>query len=199
MRFHTSTAVTACGLAAGLAVAGCTPGSSSSPSSAAQTGNAVSTHGSSPSSSPQAQAAGSPSTCQPANLSFALGTRSGGAGQQTMAVDLTNKGSSACTMDGFPGVDLVGAANGKQNYTWSLTRSSSRYSKVTVQPGETAHFDLKYLPGVSGDGTNMTVVKMVVTPPNAYTHSEVTWSQPVLLQDGATHTGTYIMPVVSGS
>jgi Protein of unknown function (DUF4232) len=204
MRFRTSTAVTVCVFAAGLTVAGCSSASSSSssagsattspasPGSTAQAGGTAATQ----SSSPQAQAAG---TCQPADLSLALGARSGGTGQQTMAVDLTNKGSSACTMDGFPGVDLVGAANGKQNYTWSLARSSARYLKVTVQPGKTAHFDLRYLPGVSGDGVNMTVVKMVVTPPNAYTHSEVTWSQPVLLQDGATHTGTYITPVVSGS
>jgi hypothetical protein len=116
-----------------------------------------------------------------------------------MAVDLTNKGSSACTMDGFPGVDLVGAANGKKNFTWSLVRSSASYSKVTVQAGKTAHFDLKYLPGTAGDGANITVVKMVITPPNAYKQAEVSWSQPVLLQDGATHPGTYITPVVSGS
>lgn len=101
-------------------------------------------------------------------------------------------------MAGFPGVDLVGAANGKQDYTWSLVRSSARYSTVTVRPGASAHFDLTYLPGVAGDGTNITVVKMIITPPNAYTQAELTWNQSVLLQDGATHPGTYLTPVMSG-
>jgi hypothetical protein len=174
MRFSMSTAVTVCVLTASVAVAGC----------------------SSSSSSPQAQAAG---TCRLADLSFALGAKSGDSGQQTLAVNLTNKGSSACVMEGFPGVNLVGAANGKQDYTWPLLRSSARYSKVTLPPGGTAHFDLWYLPGVSGDGINLTVAKMVITPPNDYAQAEVTWSQPVLLQDGATHPGTYITPVVSGS
>ena len=201
MRFRTSTAVTVCVFAASVTVAGCSSSSSSavpaatssaSPGSTAQAGATAATQ----SSSPQAQAAG---TCQPADLSLALGAKSGVTSQQTLAVDLTNKGSSACTMEGFPGVNLVGAANGKQDYAWPLLRSSASYSKVTLQPGGTAHFDLTYLPGVSGDGTNITVAKIVITPPNDYTQAEVTWSQPVLLQDGATHPGTYITPVVSGS
>lgn len=204
MRLRTSTTVTVCVFAAGVTVAGCSSSSSSSssavpaatssasPGSTAQAGATAATQ----SSSPQAQAAG---TCQPADLSLALGAKTGVTGQQTLAVDLTNMGSSACTMEGFPGVNLVGAANGKQDYTWPLLRSSATYSKVTLQPGGTAHFDLRYLPGVSGDGTNITVAKMVITPPNDFTQAEVTWSEPVLLQDGATHPGTYITPVVSGS
>jgi Protein of unknown function (DUF4232) len=212
MRFRASTAVTACAFAAGLTIAGCSSGGSTSPSgntsasSSATSGSATSgstaqagATTSAASSSPQGQAAGSGSTCQPANLGLALGAQSGGSGQRTLAVDLTNKGSSACTMDGFPGVNLVGAANGQQDYAWSLVRSSASYSAVTLQPGGTAHFDLMYLPGASGDGTNITVVKMVITPPNAYTQAEVSWNQLVLLQDGATHPGTFITPVVSGS
>lgn len=102
-------------------------------------------------------------------------------------------------MDGFPGVDLAGAANGQQNFTWSLERSSASYSQVTLRPGGTAHFDLVYLPGAANGSTDITVAKMVITPPNGYTQAEMTWNQSVLLQDGATHPGTYITPVVSGS
>jgi Protein of unknown function (DUF4232) len=133
------------------------------------------------------------------HLSFALGTKSGVAGQQTtQVVNLTNKGSSACTMSGFPGVDLVGTARGQQNYTWSLVRASVKYSKVTLKPGGVAHFDLVYLPGTS-DNTNITVDKLVVTPPNAFTQAHVTWNQSVLLQDEATRPGTFIEPVVAGA
>jgi hypothetical protein len=133
-------------------------------------------------------------------LSFALGAKTGAAGRQmTQIVDLTNKGSAACAMTGFPGVDLVGVANGQPNYTWSLARSSARYVQVTLQPGGTAHFDLVYLPYASGDGIGFTVVKLVLTPPNTFTQAQVTWNQIVLLQDGATHPGTFIGPVTAGA
>jgi hypothetical protein len=111
---------------------------------------------------------------------------------------MTNQGSSACTMTGFPGVDLVGSARGQQNYTWSLERATVKYSTVTLQPGGLAHFDLEYLPASSGN-TIMTVFKLVVTPPNAFTHADVTWTQSVDLQDAATHPGTFIKPVVAGA
>lgn len=207
MRFRTSITVIVCVFAAGLAATGCSSGSSSSssassaPASPASSGSTAPTGSAAASQSPSssAPAAGNGGTCQPAALSLTLGAKSGGATQQTLAVDLTNKGSSACTMDGFPGVNLVGAANGQQNYTWSLVRSTASYSKVTLQPGGTAHFDLMYLPGTSGAGGNITVDKMVVTPPNAYSQLEMAWSQVVVLQDAATHPGTFITPVVSGS
>jgi hypothetical protein len=112
---------------------------------------------------------------------------------------MTNTGSSACTMDGFPGVDLVGVANGQNNYTWPLERQVVSYSKVTLQPGGTAHFNLMYLPVAAGSSGNISVLKMVITPPNDYTQAEVTWDQPVLLQDAATHPGTFISPMMSGS
>ncbi len=109
-------------------------------------------------------------------------------------VDLTNKGSSACTMDGFPGVDLVGLDNGTKETTWSLERSSASHAPVTLPPGGTAHFDLVYLPGASGESGNIIVSKMVITPPNDFTQAEVTWSQSVVFQAGATHPGTFITP-----
>jgi Protein of unknown function (DUF4232) len=111
---------------------------------------------------------------------------------------LTNKGSSACTLQGFPGVDLDGAANGQQNFTWPLARQSVTYAAVTLRPGETGHFSLIYLPGNSAS-SDMAVTKLIITPPNDYTQGEVTWNQSVVLQDAATHPGTYITPVVADS
>jgi hypothetical protein len=204
MRFRTSTTTALCVLAAGLAVGGCTSSSSSSASgtpatsASTQTGAATSTATSTPASSPSAQAAGS-GACQAQNLSFALGAKTGTSAQSTQAVVLTNKGSAACTMTGFPGVDLVGAANGQQNYSWPLVRQTVSYSQVTLAPGGTAHFNLIYLPSTPGDGTDIAVAKMVITPPNTYTQAQLTWNQSVLLQDAATHPGTYISPVASGA
>ena len=129
---------------------------------------------------------------------MATGAATGSSAQRTQVVKLTNKGSSACTLDGFPGVDLTGNANGQQDFTWSLARQSASYSTVTLQPGGTAHFGLVYLPGTSAS-TDITVTKLVMTPPNDFTQAELTWNQSVVLQDGATHPGTYVTPVVAGS
>ena len=198
MRIRTSTAAAVCVVTAGLAAGGCASNATNTASTSPSTTTPAASSGATGSSS-TAQAAASGSTCQVSNLAFALGTKSGGASQSTQPVDMTNTGSSTCTMDGFPGVDLVGAANGQQDYSWSMARSSASYGRVTLQPGGTAHFDLDYLPDSSSSSADMAVVKLVITPPNTYTQAEVTWSQSVLLQDGATHPGTYITPVVSGT
>jgi hypothetical protein len=131
-------------------------------------------------------------------LSFALGAKTGTAAQATQVVDLTNKGSSACTMQGFRGTNLVGSAIGEQIYSWALQRSSATYAQVTLPPGGTAHFNLTYLPYASGDGTAIAVAKIVLTPPNTFTQAQLAWSQQVLLQDSATRPGTYIGPVTAG-
>jgi hypothetical protein len=137
-------------------------------------------------------------TCQAAGLGFAFGAKSVAMGQITQVVNLTNKGASACTMRGFPGVNLVGQAFGKKNYAWPLERQTAKYSTVTLAPGKSAHFNLIYLIGVRGDGVNIAVHEIVVTPPNDYSHVVLRWNQSVLLQDGATHPGTFIGPVVAG-
>jgi hypothetical protein len=195
-----------CIVGAGLLAVGCSSNSSSSSASAsalpttaspAQSATADPAH---PATSAPASPVSGTATCTVSVLSFALGAKTGAAGQQmTQVVDLTNKGSAACAMKGFPGVDLVGVAKGQLNYSWSLARSSARYVQVTLQPGRTAHFNLIYLPYASGDGIEFTVVKLVLTPPNTFTQAQVTWSQAVLLQDGATHPGTFIGPVVAGA
>jgi hypothetical protein len=214
MRLHPSMAAAAGIVAAGFVVAGCSANSSSPASSpatnqaaspaatasSAATGSSAATAAAKPAGSPssqQGQAAGR-TTCQAAELSYGLGAVTGTSGQRTQVVDLTNKGSSACTLQGFPGVDLDGAANGQQNFTWPLARQSVTYAAVTLRPGETGHFSLIYLPGNSAS-SDMAVTKLVITPPNDYTQAEVTWNQSVVLQDAATHPGTYITPVVADS
>jgi hypothetical protein len=218
MRSRTSTAA-ACVLAAGLAAGGCgsaSPGPPASPaaSSAAASPTAPALNGSpatpindaptatsTAAPAPSTQAAGSGGTCQAQNLNFALAgkaTTPGYPGQKRQAVDLTNTGPATCTMAGFPGVDLIGAARGQQNYTWSLVRQVVSYSRVTLPPGGAAHFTVIYLPKPAGGSGAITVAKMVITPPGDFTQAELTWNQPVLLQDGATHPGTYISPVMPG-
>lgn len=102
-------------------------------------------------------------------------------------------------MDGFPGVNLVGAARGQSGYQWPLARGSVvKPSLVTLAPGTEAHFTVVYL----ADNTpsqDIAVNKIIITPPNDTTQTSVAWSQSVLLQDAATHPGTWIEPVQSGA
>lgn len=213
MRFRTSMSVAVCVLAAGLGVAGCSTGSSGSAAGGpATTGSGPATQAgtgtSAPASSQPAQAAADVGRCQAANLSFTLGgNRQLVPGQRAQVVDMTNKGPSACTMEGFPGVDLIGDTQGQANYDWTLVHSSATGAKVTLQPGATAHFDLVYLPAAPAGGSgNISVQRMVITTPgdpnvnsDADIQGSLAWSQAVVLQDGATHPGTYVMPVAAGS
>jgi hypothetical protein len=50
-----------------------------------------------------------------------------------------------------------------------------------------------------GSGDNITVAKIVITPPNDLTQAQVSWNESVILQDGATSPGTYIGPVTAGA
>ena len=67
---------------------------------------------------------------------------------------------------------------------------------MTLEPGQTGHFSLIYLPGTSAS-TDITVSKLVITPPNAYTQAELTWNQSVVLRTARPTLGTYITPVVA--
>jgi hypothetical protein len=56
--------------------------------------------------------------------------------------------------------------------------------------------------GCSSSGStpaDFKVTTLMITPPNTFSHADLAWPQAVLLQDGATHPGTFIAPVVSGS
>ena len=118
--------------------------------------------------------------------------------QITQWVQLENATSTPCTMDGFAGVDLVGTAGGKSNYSWSLERDNEKYSKITLKVGESAYFGITYLPWATGGGTKFNVAKIVMTPPNTTTSFTLPWAASVLLQDEATHPGTYLTPIALG-
>jgi hypothetical protein len=229
MRLRPMMAGAVCVLAAGVGVAGCSSASSTPPPGITEVGAATGTAtagsvASGPSaaavqptglatSGVTAPAASAPgqyvARCQPGSLRIVLGAKTGTAGQQTtQVVDMTNDGSSACAMDGFPGTNLVGTAVGPKNYskpdyTWPLARASRSYSTVTLRPGAIAHFDLIYLPSSSADITagsdDLNVTTITITPPNDFSHAQLSWTQGVLLQDAATHPGTYITPVASGA
>ena len=138
-------------------------------------------------------------TCQTKNLKISLSGQNTVSSQVIQWVQLSNAGSSPCTMDGFAGVDLVGSANGQANYSWSLERDSETYSKITLKAGEAAYFGIKYLPWSSADSAPIKVDKIELTPPNTTTTVTLSFSASIVLQDGATHPGTYLTPIALGT
>jgi hypothetical protein len=133
--------------------------------------------------------------CHTAGLTFSFGpgdgTVSSSDDQQKLAVVLKNKGSATCTLQGFPGVDLKSAGG-----SWSLVRSSVTPKKATLAPGNSATFVISFLPWTKGSGTEFKATSVIVTPPNETTSATLTWpGGSVLLQDGATHPGTYVGPI----
>ncbi|WP_063713027.1 DUF4232 domain-containing protein [Nocardia jiangxiensis] len=102
-------------------------------------------------------------------------------------VVLTNK-AAACTVQGFPGVDLTGPKDPTFGATYSLPRQAVSAQPLTVQPRNAVVAILTYQPG------DWVPTTLVVTPPDTITQLRVPWPSGVGVarQDGATHPGTYI-------
>jgi uncharacterized protein DUF4232 len=158
-------------VAGGLSLTACNPdpssasGTSSPVATAGQggsTGSGSTSGGSGSSDSGSGSASGS--MCKTANLTFSANHGISGEGQEI--VNLTNSGSSTCTMHGFPGVDL---SAGSDNHI-SAARSHSDVPTVTLAPGEKTEFVLNY-PFNNSGGTGFTFTTLTVTPPNE-THSK---------------------------
>ncbi|MEV6022524.1 DUF4232 domain-containing protein [Streptomyces sp. NPDC052036] len=142
-----------------------------------------------------APAGGSAPACQADRLGYSwAGTKaapSGGGDQMQAVVALTNKGGHACSLHGFPGVDLVNS--GQQ---WSLQRDNTTPRTVTLAYGASAHFTLTYLVSRSADSTAFRPTTVVITAPNERSSYDLPWRFGALVkQDGATHPGTFIGPV----
>ncbi|WP_306322880.1 MULTISPECIES: DUF4232 domain-containing protein [unclassified Streptomyces] len=100
--------------------------------------------------------------CKTANLAFDSGH---GMAEGSIVVSMRNTGD-ACSLKGFPGVDL----NSKDAGTpLSAQRSSLAAPTVVLKNGETTRFTLHYPENNTG-GTGVRIDSLDVTPPNE-THS----------------------------
>jgi Protein of unknown function (DUF4232) len=108
--------------------------------------------------------------------------------QQTTGIAVRNSSGHTCAIGGFPGLDLTGGS-----VTWSLSRKAAGHGSVTLAPGDTTDFQITFLPEPRGAWTPS---RVTVTPPDEDTAKTLAWPWgPVLLQDGATHPGTYVGPI----
>ncbi|MEV1025830.1 DUF4232 domain-containing protein [Streptomyces sp. NPDC050264] len=121
-------------------------------------------------------------------------------GATTTSVLLTNKGGAACTIGGFPGVDLatengVDPATGGEGGRWSLARSSATYSKITLQPGDSTDFTINVALTDDDEGF-WAPAYALITPPNETTSITLAWPwSPLVDQRGATRPATFVNPI----
>jgi hypothetical protein len=112
--------------------------------------------------------------------------------QSKVGLTMVNTGTTTCVLRGFPGVRLTG----KDNHTWDLTRTNDPVVDVTLAPGNAAVSYLTYLPTTDASGWEVTALQ--ITPPNTSNTQSFDWTLGnVVLQDGATHPGTYIGTAVA--
>lgn len=116
--------------------------SSSSSGAASTTGSTAGGSSSSSTSTPTPGRSGAASGCATSALALSLlpGEGGGSAGHQHFTIQFTNRGPTACTVDGHPGVSLVTGASGQQ-----LGAAASREGTpvaVRLGPGASAYADL---------------------------------------------------------
>ncbi|WP_370147999.1 DUF4232 domain-containing protein [Streptacidiphilus sp. EB129] len=114
--------------------------------------------------------------------------------QQKAVVMVKNTSGHQCTMHGFPGVNLVNSG-----HSWSLGRDNQAPVTLTLKPGDSTQFTVTFLPWTAEGNVasnNFAPTTLVITPPNETTSYDLPWRWGhVLLQDAATHPGTYIGPI----
>ncbi|MER7988467.1 DUF4232 domain-containing protein [Streptomyces noursei] len=114
------------------------------------------------------------------------------AGATTTSINLVNKGSRACKIGGFPGVDLTSVNGGER---WSLARSSATFSSITLAPGDSTDVTLNVAMTKENEGFYQPAW-VEITPPNETTSLKVEWPWGTLVdQRGATHPGTFVNPI----
>jgi hypothetical protein len=158
-------------VAAGAVLCGCTPSTSSSGSTtaaAATTSAAATTAAPASSAATTATSAATTATttsapatsaglgkCLASQLTATLGAGSGsGAGHAYPVLVLTNSGSTACTVRGYPGVSFVGNGTGTQLGA-AATREAAGIpiTTLTLAPGAAAHAQLSITMAGNYDAT----------------------------------------------
>ncbi|HEX4081416.1 MAG TPA: DUF4232 domain-containing protein [Acidimicrobiales bacterium] len=142
------------------------------------------------------------STCQPAQLRIVPQQGTGAAGTITMTVSLTNVSSTTCTLQGYPGMQLLTASG--SSLPTQVVRGGTQFpaaaanqspALVTLAPQQGATFSLAYedVP-VGNETTCPTSAKAEITPPNDVGHGVITLA--ISPCNGGT---VHVSPVYAGS
>lgn len=88
---------------------------------------------------------GSAARCTTDHLTGAFAGEDAGASNVDEEVQLTNTGTTDCTLQGWPGVSLVGGGNGTQIGQPAELDRSTAHATVTLKPGTTAAAHFHYV------------------------------------------------------
>lgn len=164
--------------------------SSNGGTAASSPSTAPATHGASASSSapqPGSTSSAAPSSsaavagCTTGNLKAAIVTGQGGAaaGSTYYPLNLTNTGSSACSLFGYPGVSWVTAPSGSQIGRAATRNPVLAPASVVLSPGQTAHVTLQVVDAQNYDKSTcqpVTAHWLKIFPPGQFTALYVKFS-----------------------
>ena len=174
--------VLAATVAGGLGLAACSSPSSSSPPTSASTTTST---------APATTTTGSPASttttagstvCLASALKMAATNGSGAAGTIEMAVTMANQGSASCTLNGYPGMQLLDASGADLPTTvirgggpmFADAAANQAPAQVVLAPGAVAKFSFSYEDVPVGNETSCpTSTSSEITPPNDYSYAVI--------------------------
>jgi hypothetical protein len=163
------------------------PSSPSAPSSSAASSSSASSPSPASYSGSSSASSSGPARCLSGQLSVSLVGSSLAAGSVVNVYEFTNNRSSACTLYGYPGLQMLSA--GGQALSTTVVRQPATQVTVLLQAGGHAWFSLQF-PDATGYG-GLTCPKsaaLEITPPNAYHYLTLTGTAGAIQPYGGTTT-----------
>jgi hypothetical protein len=164
---------------AGAMAAGCSSSGSATKTTKTTTSTTIKKHPTTTTSAPATTTTGAPSTttsspttttaagvppCTSGQLAVAVGQSQGAAGSLIVPLVFTNTGSTTCSLQGYPGVSMVGA-NGAQLGA-AAARTQQATPLVSLSPGQTTSAIFRQAnPGIL-NCTPVSATGFRVYPPN---------------------------------
>jgi hypothetical protein len=116
-----------------------------------------------------------------------------------MTFTLSNTSSAECTLQGYPGMELLNAAGSDLPTVvlrgGGLSFTNLGVTPVTLLPGDMAYFNMGYNDVTTGTTTCSVATQVIITPPNDTTYAVV----PVRTQIQACNGGTLNVSPMFGS
>ncbi|MFF0390449.1 DUF4232 domain-containing protein [Kitasatospora sp. NPDC004615] len=180
-------AVAALAVAAAFSLTACRSGEEAGGAQGAPTAAPAASTGASPSGGPVSGGPGGRSTppatapagaaeagkagkCRTADLAITAADRTiTGDADNTVVVELKNRGGKDCTLSGYAGVDLKTSAG-----TLSAKRSGEPVVAGVVAAGKSTYFGISYPANTSG-GSGVRITGLVVTPPDETQSVTLPW------------------------
>jgi hypothetical protein len=164
----------------GGSTAASSPATSSAAATPAQAATSSAPAASGGSSAPATPAAGT-TGCATGNLKAVVVTGQGGAaaGSTYYPVNLTNTGSSSCSLFGYPGVSWVSGPSGSQIGQPATRNPVITPSTVVLAPGQTAHVTIQVVDAGNYDKSTcqpVTAHWLKIFPPGQFTALYVKFS-----------------------